>query len=366
MSTHPHAETVGSLQRPDFLLAARAAVARGELVPRAFKQIEDRAVNESIELQESVGLQVVTDGEQRRESFHEWLITSVEGVSLTPAFSIPMRGLPGHPDLVRSSPVSVTGKLSLKRFSFAEEFTYARARTTRRIKITVPSPLIYLLHIGPQTAAAYPDPYEIFADAARLLRRECQELARLGCDYIQIDAPELTHPSDPLLRQTMFPDRGIAPDEFAARASEMLNIVTDVPGVEFAIHFCRGNSPTHYFSAAGYEAAVRNVCHEVNNASTFLMEFDDARAGPLEFLRNVPDHKRVMLGFISSMKRAELEAADDIVRRIDAASQFHPKENLGIAPQCGFCSQVGIQGFDGVRQRQKLELVVDIARRVWG
>src|SRR5580698_10347373 len=138
MSTHPHAETVGSLQRPDFLLAARAAVARGELVPRAFKQIEDRAVNESIELQESVGLQVVTDGEQRRESFHEWLITSVEGVSLTPAFSIPMRGLPGHPDLVRSSPVSVTGKLSLKRFSFAEEFTYARARTTRRIKVTVP------------------------------------------------------------------------------------------------------------------------------------------------------------------------------------------------------------------------------------
>jgi 5-methyltetrahydropteroyltriglutamate--homocysteine methyltransferase len=366
MSTHPHAETVGSLQRPDFLLNARSAAARGELVPKVFKQIEDRAVNQSIELQESVGLQVVTDGEQRRESFHEWLITCVEGVTLTPALPIPMRGMPGHPDLVRASPVSVTGKLSLKRFSFAEEFAYARARTTRRIKVTVPSPLIYLLHIGTRTAAAYPDPYELFADAAHLLRRECQELARLGCDYIQIDAPELTHPSDPLLRQTVFPDRGIAPDEFAARASEMLNIVTDVAGVEFAIHFCRGNSPTHYFSAAGYEAAVRNVCHQVNNASTFLMEFDDARAGPLEFLRNVPDDKRVMLGFISSMKRAELEPAEEIIRRIDEASRFHPQENLGIAPQCGFCSQVGIQGFDGVRQRQKLELVVEIARRVWG
>ena len=51
------------------------------------------------------------------------------------------------------------------------------------------------------------------------------------------------------------------------------------------------------------------------------MEFDDARAGPLEFLRNVPDDKRVMLGFISSMKRAELEPAEEIIRRIDEASR---------------------------------------------
>jgi|SRR5882757_5480608 len=361
-----HAETVGSLQRPDFLLTARSALARGEITPAVFKRIEDRAVDESLQLQEAVGLQVITDGEQRRESFHEWLVTAVDGVTRTPALPIPLRGLPGYPDESRRSPVSVTGKLRLKQSGFVEEFVYARAKSTRRIKVTVPSPMIYFLHIGPETPSVYPNPFDLFTDAAYLLREECRRLAQVGCDYIQIDAPELTHPSDPLLRRTTFPDRGISPDEFAERASDLLSIVTDVPGVEFAIHFCRGNSPTHYFSAGGYEAAVRNVCHGVKNASTFLMEFDDWRAGPLEFLRNVPEEKRILLGLVSSMKRAELESADELLRRIEAASAFHPRENLGIAPQCGFCSQVGIQGFDQVRQRQKLELVVDIARRAWG
>ncbi|HWM68695.1 MAG TPA: cobalamin-independent methionine synthase II family protein [Steroidobacteraceae bacterium] len=366
MSAILHAETVGSLQRPAFLLAARSALARGEISAASFKKIEDRAVDESLGLQEAVGLQVVTDGEQRCESFHEWLIAAVDGVTRTPALPIPLRGLPGYQDETRCSPVSVTGKLRLEQSSFVEEFVYARAKTTRRIKVTVPSPMIYFLHIGRETRNVYPNPFDLFTDAAHLLREECRRLAQAGCDYIQIDAPELTHPSDPLLRRTTFPERGISPDEFAERASDLLNIVTDVPGVEFAVHFCRGNSPTHYFSAGGYEAAIRNVCHGVKNASTFLMEFDDSRAGPLEFLRNVPDEKRIMLGLVSSMKRAELEPVEDVISRIEEASRFHPRENLGIAPQCGFCSQVGIQGFDQIRQRQKLELVVEIARRAWG
>jgi 5-methyltetrahydropteroyltriglutamate--homocysteine methyltransferase len=361
-----HAETVGSLQRPEYLLEAHGRLGRGQISIAEFKRCEDRAVDEAIALQESVGLGVVTDGEQRRQTFHEWLITAVHGVTAEPAFPIPLRGLPGQADLIRQSPVSVTGRLSLRRSSFAEEFSYSRSKATVRLKVSIPSPMIYLLHIGPNTRDVYPDPFDLFADAARLLNEECRELARLGCEYIQIDAPELTHPSDPLLRQSVFPERGIVPDEFIARAGDLLNIVTDVPGVEFALHFCRGNSPTHYFSAAGYEAAVRNVCRDVKNVTTFLMEFDDERAGPLEFLQDVPDEKRVMLGLISSMKRAALEPVDGLIARIDEASRFHPRENLGISPQCGFCSQVGTQGFDRDRQHEKLRLLVNVAREAWG
>jgi 5-methyltetrahydropteroyltriglutamate--homocysteine methyltransferase len=96
------------------------------------------------------------------------------------------------------------------------------------------------------------------------------------------------------------------------------------------------------------------------------MEYEDERAGSLEFLRDVPDEKRVLLGLVSSMKRAAIEPIEVLEQRIADATRYHPKENLGISPQCGFCSQVGFKGFDVQRQREKLQLVVEVARRVWG
>jgi methionine synthase II (cobalamin-independent) len=108
-----HAETVGSLQRSDSLMNARAAHAIGSISDADFKRAEDEAVVAALTLQSDVGLKVVTDGEQRRGSFYEWLTLGVNGVSELPAFPMVMRGLPGHEDVLRTSPVSVTGRLSL-------------------------------------------------------------------------------------------------------------------------------------------------------------------------------------------------------------------------------------------------------------
>src|ERR1700683_4944708 len=242
-----HVETIGSLLRPQYLLDARVQRATRGISDSAFKRLEDSAVDEAIRLQEGLNLEVITDGEQRRYSFTDWLCEGVQGLSPVESLEFTARGLNGRADISMRRPASVTDRLRAKRSTIGEEFVYARAGAVKPIKVTLPSPLAYLIFIGEKTRSAYPDPFDLFHDAAVLLHRECQYLASLGCEYIQIDAPELTWPGDPFLRQTAFPARGISPDRFADEACALFNIVTDVPNVRFGIHFCRGNSTNHGF-----------------------------------------------------------------------------------------------------------------------
>src|SRR6516162_3108661 len=118
------AEVVGSLQRPAYLAAAIAQRKSGGISSRDFKRSEDRAVDEAIALQERIGLDVVTDGEQRRTYFREWLTVAVEGLSAVKAPTVRLHGMPGHEDLERSDPLTVTEKIRRKRLVATEEFVY--------------------------------------------------------------------------------------------------------------------------------------------------------------------------------------------------------------------------------------------------
>ena len=365
-NTHNHAETVGSLQRPQYLLDARVAHQKGVISTAKFKRTEDRAVDEAIALQESVGLQVITDGEQRRHSFLDYIVKASTGLSAVESLGFTLRGLNGDPDIPMKMPVSVTERVRSKCSTMnTEEFVYLRAKTAKLVKVTVPSPLCYLVFIGENTRSVYDDPFDLFYDAAIMLREECARLSELGCEYIQIDAPELTWPGDPFLRETAFPERLVSADRFAGEACDLLNTVTDVPNVRFGIHLCRGNHPTHAFSLGSYEAVAAKAFKKLKNVTTFLLEYDDPRSGSFECLTEVPEDKSVVLGLISSMKRPTLESPNELVRRIEDAARYFPRANLAISPQCGFCSQLGFTGFDRAVQEAKLRLLVDVARRVW-
>lgn len=130
------ADVVGSLLRPQYLTEARAAFESGSLPAHAFKELEDRAVDQAIALQEAVGLDVVTDGEMRRFTFFDQLVTAVEGLSHVQAKPVPFRSDDGN-DIDFQSPESVTGKLKRKQMLTPPEYAYARARARKPLKVTV-------------------------------------------------------------------------------------------------------------------------------------------------------------------------------------------------------------------------------------
>lgn len=117
-------------------------------------------------------------------------------------------------------------------------------------------------------------------------------------------------------------------------------------------------------SEGGYEAISRELFKTIK-AQRLLLEYDDARSGGFEPLRDVPEDKFVVLGLITT-KRGALETPDELKRRISEAGRYLPLERLGLSPQCGFSSSVVGNEISLDAQRRKLELLVQTARRVWG
>jgi len=364
-----HAEVIGSLLRPQYLKDARKQWEAGQLSTREFKRSEDRAVDEMIALQERSGVDVITDGEMRRSHFIAPLTDVITGVKAIPAFTRVWRRPHEPGEKAQETEIqvqyAVVEKIRRQRSLTAEEFAYARGRATKPLKVTLPSPLMMTLRWSPEfSRAAYPDPFALFADAAAIIRQEAQELAGLGCEYIQIDAPELGMLCDPERRRQDFADRGMDPDRLLAEGIDILNSVTEVAGVTFALHVCRGNNKGYYVGEGGYEPIAQQVFKRANKFAILLLEYDDWRSGSFAPLRDIPTDKSVALGLIST-KRAELEPIDAIVRRIEEASRYFPREQLGISTQCGFGTVWEGNPIPEAAQEAKLRLVADIARRVW-
>ena len=369
MPTLYRAEVIGSLLRPTYLKEARQEWERGRLSTRDFKRIEDRAVDEAIALQQQAGVDVVTDGEMRRTHFIAPLTDVISGVKPIPAFKrvwkLPHE--PNEPAVQTEIQVqyAVVDRIRRLRTLTSEEFTYARSHAHKPLKVTLPSPLMMTLRWSPQYSRdAYPDPFELFADAAEIVRQEAQELAALGCEYIQIDAPELGMLCDPDRRRQDFADAGIDPDRLLSDGIDLLNSVAAVPGVTFGLHLCRGNNRGYYVSEGGYEAVARQVFGRASNIALMLLEYDDWRSGSFEPLREMPQDRGVVLGLIST-KRKELESAESVVARIEEAARYYPREQLALLTQCGFGTVWEGNPISEAIELAKLSLVADIAHQVW-
>src|SRR5438445_1622774 len=355
------AEVVGSLLRPDFLVAARQKLESGELHPARFKEVEDRAVDEAIELQTSAGIDVITDGEQRRYAFFGHLVDSMAGFDKFGGWAIPFRDETGE-QLVFKRPV-VVEKLRPLRSMAAEDFTYLRASTKVPAKVTLISAQQAAAYYDPEKSkGAYPTRDAYLADIVDLSRREVDELARLGCTYIQIDAPQYAALLDPELREG-YRKRGSDPEKLIDTCIEMDNaIIEGHPGVTFGIHICRGNNQSKFYAAGDYEPIAR--IFERTKFNRFLLEYDDKRSGGFEPLKHVPDDRVVVLGLVTSKKPA-LESEDELKRRIEEASRNLPLERLALSPQCGFASTIEGNRLTVDDERKKLELVAKVAHSTW-
>jgi 5-methyltetrahydropteroyltriglutamate--homocysteine methyltransferase len=357
-----HREVVGSLLRPTYLAEARKQYEAGQLNASDFKTLEDRAVDEAIALQRAAGIEVITDGELRRYAFYGHLIDSLDGFDKLGGWAIPFRDETGE-QLVLKRPV-VVEKLSWKRSMGSEEWVYLRSHTNLPGKITL---------LSAQQAAAYYDPEKskgayatrdaYLADIVHFSRHDVEELIRLGCTYIQIDAPQYAALLDPQMREG-YRQRGSDPDKLIDLCIEMDNAIIDNhPGVTFGIHICRGNNQSKFYAAGDYEPIAR--IFKQTHFQRFLLEYDDERSGGFEPLRHVPDDRFVVLGLITT-KKPRLETVEEVRERVEMASRYLPLERLALSPQCGFASTMEGNHLTFDDQRSKLELVTNVANEVWG
>jgi 5-methyltetrahydropteroyltriglutamate--homocysteine methyltransferase len=202
------------------------------------------------------------------------------------------------------------------------------------------------------------------ADVVDILREEVAELVRLGATYIQLDAPHYALLLDPATR-SFYESQGWSTEQYLERGIEMDNaVIGDFPSVTFGFHLCRGNQGSRWLASGGYERIARTVFRRIR-AQRLLLEYDDARSGSFEPLKEVPEDKLVVLGLITT-KRPRLESVDELESRIREASRFVPLERLAVSPQCGFSSSVIGNAITPADQERKLSLVVETAQRVWG
>jgi 5-methyltetrahydropteroyltriglutamate--homocysteine methyltransferase len=357
------ADVVGSMLRPAYLLEAREQHRRGELSDAAFKQIEDRAVDECIAIQERAGVAVLSDGEMRRNVFASQLVQASEGFERIENNTVDWFLMDGTRV---SDPVTVglTGPIRMKRNLSAEEFTYLRAKTDKPTKMTIPSPTMYAYYWVPGVSeAAYPSTGAYMAAVTDILRNEVAQLVALGATYIQVDAPELGMLLDPH-QQAWFQRKGFAPERMLHDGVDMINaVIAGHPGVTFGLHICRGNDAGRYMARGSYAALAREVFTRTH-AERLLLEYDDERSGDFAPLAAVPEDTIVVLGLITT-KTPRQEIPDELVARVQEASRYVPLERLALSPQCGFASVAKGNPIPAGVQEAKLRLVADVARRIW-
>lgn len=371
-------DVVGSLLRPVYLREARQQLDHGQIAAAAFQKLEDQAVSEAVKLQESVGLDVITDGEMRRLNFQESFGAAVEGFDagaskfetyerrVAGATPLQRWEIPdiGHHGTAVSHRRPVLSRLKLVRNIPLEEYQAAAKIAKTPLKVTLIGPDRISQRFNYEDSAKIYDGMDDFvADVVAIERKIVKGLADAGCRYVQIDAPGFTaYVDEPSMAQMRA--RGEDPMEnFSRSLKAEAAVIKDFPDVTFGIHLCRGNQRSMWHREGTYDAIAERLFNELPH-QRFLLEYDTPRAGSFAPLRFVPKGKMIVLGLITT-KVPELEKVDELRKRIDQASKYISLDQLAVSPQCGFASDVVGNMISPDDQKRKLELMVETARQVW-
>jgi methionine synthase II (cobalamin-independent) len=360
------ADHVGSFLRPKELLEARDKRARNQISKEELRKAEDAAIRDVVKFQEDVGLQGITDGEFRRTFFHIDFLEQLDGIETHTGFQAQFHTKTG--DIGFAPPVlKVTGKVKHARPIQLEDFKFLKSVTKRTPKVTIPSPTMLHFRGGREGISkdAYPDIEEFFADVAVAYQDEIKSLADAGCTYLQLDDTNLAYLCDPKIREAAR-GRGLDPDELPRRYAQLINaaISKKPAGMTICTHLCRGNFKSAWVAEGGYEPVAEVLFNELKVDGYFL-EYDDQRSGDFRPLRFLPKGKTMVLGLVTT-KLSELETKDAVKRRIDEAAKHAPLDQFCLSPQCGFSSTVHGNEIDREAQANKMRLIVETAREVWG
>ena len=358
---------VGSFLKPEKLKEARKQFENKEIDYIALKKVEDECITELVTKQKQAGYHFITDGEFRRTWWHMdffWGLNGIEKVNTKD-------GLHFHGETTRNESARITGKISGKGHPFVEDFKFVKQFEEEGVEVkqTIPAPTQLLAQLRlpefqKENEAVYPDQEELKKDIVKAYTEVIEELYASGCRNLQFDDCTWTLYADP----DMWNQFGLTEEKLKAICEEgvaLNNAVLACKKEDMVIntHVCRGNFHSTYANVGPYDPVVPYLFAK-EDVDAFYLEYDSDRAGGFEPLKYVPDHKKVVLGLITS-KNGELEDKLRIIRRIHQAALYHPLQNLCLSPQCGFASTEEGNKLTEEQQWAKLALIKEIAEEVW-
>ncbi len=331
-------------------------------------RLADKTIAGLVQHQIDAGLDVVSDGEVRRTSFLSSFYDAVEG------FRAPPERMSVHDDegnlIYETFNDPVVAKRLHKTYSpAAEEATFMRSLTDYPFKITLPAPSYYFTDFVPIGESSYKHKLEFVEDVLHITKQLVAEAIAAGATWIQFDFPLY-----PALVATSMSEYGSMIEQVGESTDWLLDkalqvdraVTEDIPdGVMVALHLCRGNLPGGFWSGSLAPIAERMFSELPHKR--FLFEWEDlSRDGDYEPIKYVPRDRIMAMGVVST-KTPNVESEDEIVGRIETASQYLDADQLALCTQCGFASLFAdhlVEAEDA--QWRKLELIGRVADRVWG
>lgn len=346
---------IGSWPRPRWMIEAMHAHVEGRLSEAAFQETADDAVRLAIAAQEKAGCDVITDGEQRRDSYASFVASRLDNCQLIPL--VDLLPLVDHPEEFEAElraldiPAgdvrhpAVFGKLSRSRPLVAHEVDFARSVTDRPVKVALPGPYLLTRTMWMECISdrAYGSREEIAQDIVRVLREELAELMDAGAALVQFDEPvlsEVVFSGAKSKRSFMCGalSESLPAEQELGFARDLLNAVLEgFPQERTALHVCRGNwTPDESVALAGSYAPLVEMLGKVR-VGAYLLEMCTPRAGEMEILRALPQDARIGVGVVNQ-KDPHTEAVDAVSARIAQAIDLFGRERVLLHPDCGFAT----------------------------
>jgi len=340
--------TVGSWPRPPQLIRAQRDYRRDRIERREFDRAADDAIVALLRLQHDLGVDIVTDGELRRDNFYSFVAQKLEGVRLMTLAEMldVVEDKAGFEQLLQtldvpaysiSSPVCV-GPIARRETLTIDDLRFARRHTDRPIKVTLPGPyLLTRAMFVPEVSRPHYQDKDALAEAVvALLRDEIRELSSEGADFVQLDEPVLTEVAFAPGRTRTFMCAALAsrkdPAEELAFATSLINRVVDgFEGLRIGVHVCRGNwsrDETTLLSG-GYQALKPHL--DQLNVTQLVLEYATDRAGGIMAFPG----KELGLGVVNPRTDA-IEPVESIRSAVEQALRFYPSSSVFLNPDCGF------------------------------
>ncbi|MPY87918.1 MAG: vitamin-B12 independent methionine synthase [Luteitalea sp.] len=365
---------VGSWPRPMELSRAQHLERRGDLSEIDCDRIADQAVVDLLRCQEDLGLDIVTDGELRRDNFYSFVADRLSGVvSMTlaemldlvhdkAAFEQLLQTL-DVPAYSISNPVCV-GRVARRQPLALPELRFVQRHTTRPVKVPLPGPYLMTraMFVPEVTRQAYPTKEDLAEDVVTLLREEIGDLIANGADFIQLDEPVLTELVFTQGRTRTFMCAALAarkdPAEELELAASLINRVVDGwEGARIGLHVCRGNwSPDESTLLRGSYDPLKPFFERLR-VQQLVLEYATDRAGDLMRFAG----KELGLGVVNP-RSSHVESADEIRRSVERALRLYPPDKLFLNPDCGFGTFSNRPVNTEDIARRKLQSMVEAAR----
>lgn len=343
---------VGSWSRPSWLIQALRRWQAGEITRREFDEIADEAVLLAIKYQEDAGVDIVSDGEQRRDNFYSFVVTKLSGMKLMKLselmdymkdrarFEEMLRAL-DVPAFAIKSPV-VVERLATRDGLSLDEVDFLASHTTRQVKVPLPGPYLLLRSswFKGLSDSAYPTQEELAKDIVKILREEVLALKERGVDFIQFDEPTLSQvvlgeESTETFMCAAMASRKDPSEELELAVRLMNEVLSGINGVRFGVHVCRGNwSRREDVLLTGNYGPMLPYLMQMN-VDQLVLEFATPRAGELDVFKEYENEKEIGLGVVNP-RTDEVESPTDIVARVREVLRYFEPEKVFLNPDCGF------------------------------